>query len=77
MRTTKYIKDTAIENKTFDQIMQDDATSKTVLVEAAEGTRNHERKDLLPYGLAVRHAGMNRADRALVEALFDQGLIKV
>lgn len=77
VKTAKSIKDMAIEKETFDQIMKDDATAKTVLKEAAEDTKNQELKDLLPYGLAVHHAGMARTDRALVEALFDKGFIKV
>ena len=34
-------------------------------------------QDLLPYGFAVHHAGMTRADRTLVEELFADGHVKV
>lgn len=32
--------------------------------------KNNDLKELLPYGFAIHHAGMNRVDRALVEDLF-------
>lgn len=31
---------------------------------------NTDLKDLMPYGFAIHHAGMNRVDRTLVEDLF-------
>ena len=34
-------------------------------------------KDLLPYGFAIHHAGMNRVDRTLVEDLFADKHIQV
>ena len=39
--------------------------------------QNHELKDLLPYGFAIHHAGMNRVDRTLVEELFADKHIQV
>ena len=39
--------------------------------------QNLELKDLLPYGFAIHHAGMNRVDRALVEDLFADRHIQV
>lgn len=40
-------------------------------------TQNSELKDLLPYGFAIHHAGMNRVDRTLVEELFADKHIQV
>ena len=36
-----------------------------------------ELKDLLPYGFAIHHAGLTRADRQLVEELFSYGHVQV
>ncbi len=36
-----------------------------------------ELKDLLPYGFAIHHAGMNRVERTLVEELFADKHIQV
>lgn len=43
----------------------------------AETTKNRDLADLLPYGFAMHHAGMTRADRTLVEDLFADGHIQV
>lgn len=39
--------------------------------------KNLDLKDLLPYGFAIHHAGMNRVDRTLVEDLFADKHIQV
>ncbi len=39
--------------------------------------QNLELKDLLPYGFAIHHAGMNRIERTLVEELFADRHIQV
>ena len=39
--------------------------------------QNPELKDLLSYGFAIHHAGMNRVDRTLVEELFADKHIQV
>lgn len=41
-----------------------------MLEHEAEQTKNEELKELLPYGFAIHHAGMTRADRTAVEDLF-------
>ncbi|KAF9918433.1 hypothetical protein BX616_008873 [Lobosporangium transversale] len=40
-------------------------------------SRNREMKELFNYGFGIHHAGMLRADRALTEKLFADGLIRV
>ena len=40
-------------------------------------SQNPELKDLLSYGFAIHHAGMNRVDRTLVEELFADKHIQV
>ncbi len=39
--------------------------------------KNTDLKDLLPFGFAIHHAGMARADRTLVEELFADGHVQV
>jgi pre-mRNA-splicing helicase BRR2 len=39
--------------------------------------KSSELRDLLPFGFAIHHAGMTRADRTLVEDLFADGHIQV
>ena len=43
----------------------------------AETCKSRELAELLPYGFAIHHAGMTRADRTLVEDLFGDGHIQV
>ena len=43
----------------------------------AEACKNSDLRDLLPYGFAIHHAGMARADRTLVEDLFADGHVQV
>ncbi|EWM22383.1 u5 small nuclear ribonucleoprotein helicase [Nannochloropsis gaditana] len=69
-KTAKALRELAIENDTVGQFVAEDGASKAVLVHEAEQTKNEDLKDLLPYGFAIHHAGMNRADRTAVEDLF-------
>lgn len=43
----------------------------------AETTKNSDLRDLLPYGIAIHHAGMARTDRTMVEELFGDKHIQV
>ena len=70
VKTAKALRELAVENDTVNQFVQEDGASKAVLVHEAEQTKNEDLKDLLPYGFAIHHAGMNRADRTAVEDLF-------
>jgi pre-mRNA-splicing helicase BRR2 len=47
------------------------------IAEAESTAQDANLKELLPYGFALHHAGMTRADRMLVEALFADGHIQV
>ncbi len=69
-KTAKALRELAIENDTVGQFVAEDGASKAVLVHEAEQTKNEDLKELLPYGFAIHHAGMNRADRTAVEDLF-------
>lgn len=50
--------------------VQEGAASREILQTEAESSKNADLRDLLPYGIAIHHAGMPRADRTLVEDLF-------
>lgn len=76
-KTAKYIRDKAIENETIGQIMRTDAASRQILSEEADSSLDANLKDLLPYGFAIHHAGMNVADRTSVADLFADGSIRV
>ena len=43
----------------------------------AESVKSADLRDVLPYGFAIHHAGMTRADRTLVEELFADGHVQV
>ena len=55
--------------------MREDSASAEIL--RVTEVKNAELKELLPYGFAIHHAGMNRADRTVVEELFADGHIQV
>ncbi|EGR33237.1 hypothetical protein IMG5_058570 [Ichthyophthirius multifiliis] len=51
--------------------------SQTVLQSVAEKAQNKQLKEMLPFGFGIHHAGLNRADRNLVESLFFQRHLRV
>ena len=65
-----------MEKDTIGQLVKS-AASLEVLRNESEQVKNLELKDLLPYGFAIHHAGMNRVDRTLVEDLFADRHIQV
>lgn len=76
-RTAKAVRDLALEKETIGSIMKEDAASREILQTEASTVQNQDLADLLPYGFAIHHAGMTRADRTLVEELFADGHVKV
>lgn len=42
-----------------------------------ENVKDANLRDVMPYGFGIHHAGMNRADRQLVEDLFGDGHLQV
>ena len=53
------------------------SASREILTTEAEACKDADLRDLLPYGFAIHHAGMSRADRTLVEDLFADGHVQV
>ncbi|KAK6029208.1 Sec63 domain protein [Ostertagia ostertagi] len=76
-KTAKAIRDACLEKDTLSAFMREGSASTEILRTEAEQVKNHELKDLLPYGFAIHHAGMNRLDRTLVEDLFADKHIQV
>lgn len=76
-RTAKALRDLALEKDTIGKLLRQDAASREILQTEAQTTKNADLTDLLPYGFAIHHAGMNRADRTLVEDLFADGHVQV
>ncbi|KAI1345118.1 Sec63 Brl domain-containing protein [Xylariaceae sp. FL0016] len=76
-KTARYIRDKALEMETINQILKHDSGSREALNEIVNDITDADLKDILPYGFGIHHAGMNRADRDEVEALFSEGLIQV
>ncbi|KAL7750398.1 Pre-mRNA-splicing helicase BRR2 [Sorochytrium milnesiophthora] len=69
-KTAKMLRDLAIERETIGKFVRHDAASREILADEAETVKDKDLKDVLPYGFAIHHAGMTRADRTLVEDLF-------
>lgn len=59
-KTAKAIRDMCLEKDTLGKFLKEDSASMEVLRTEAEQVKNSELKDLLPYGFAIHHAGMNR-----------------
>ena len=75
-KCAKAVRDLAIQNSTIGKFLPSES-ARSILAEAVEGTRNVDLKDLLPYGFAIHHAGMTRADRNIVEEMFAAGNLQV
>ena len=76
-KTAKAIRDMALEKETIGMILKEDAASREILNTEAATCKSGDLQELLPYGFAIHHAGMNRADRTLVEELFADGHVQV
>ncbi|CAI5441703.1 unnamed protein product [Caenorhabditis angaria] len=76
-KTAKAIRDSCLEKDTLSAFMREGSASTEILRTEAEQVKNLDLKDLLPYGFAIHHAGMNRVDRTLVEDLFADRHIQV
>ncbi|ORX48547.1 Sec63-domain-containing protein [Hesseltinella vesiculosa] len=76
-KTAMTLKDMAIDNDTIARFIKQDSASREILQSEAETVKDNQLRELLPYGFGIHHAGMTRADRTLVEELFNDGHIKV
>ena len=59
-KTARAVRDMCLEKDVLGNFLKDGTGSTEVLRNEAEQVKNLELKDLLPYGFAIHHAGMNR-----------------
>ncbi|KAK1376654.1 hypothetical protein POM88_032847 [Heracleum sosnowskyi] len=76
-KTARAIRDSALTNDTVSRFLKEESATREILQEHTELVKSNDLKDLLPYGFAIHHAGLNRADRQIVEELFADGHIQV
>ncbi len=74
-KTAKALRDTAMSKDELGRFIKDDEAIREILLTEAEQCANADLKDLLPFGFAIHHAGMQRKDRTLVEELFADGCV--
>lgn len=70
LKTAEYLKEIAYGRDELQKFVKDESDSKKILTHVSESTNNPDLKELLPYGLAIHHAGLSRGDREDVEHLF-------
>ncbi|KAJ8528853.1 hypothetical protein K7X08_030497 [Anisodus acutangulus] len=75
--TARAIRDSALANDTLSKFLGEDSLIREILQSQMELVKSNDLKDLLPYGFAIHHAGLVRADRQLVEELFADGHVQV
>eukprot|EP00897_Mesotaenium_endlicherianum_P008156 jgi/Mesen1/7369/ME000381S06604 len=76
-KTARAIRDAALQKDTLGKFLKADGATREILQVESENVKSADLKDLLPYGFAIHHAGLARADRTLVEELFADGSIQV
>mmetsp|Transcript_200 Transcript_200/g.509 ORF Transcript_200/g.509 Transcript_200/m.509 type:complete len:2147 (-) Transcript_200:47-6487(-) len=76
-KTAKALRDIAVERDELSLFVRDGGATSEILREESADVQNSDLKDVLQYGFAIHHAGMARADRELVEDLFDAKHIAV
>ena len=80
IKTGKMIRDMAMANDEIGKFLQNlKEVGRAVLNQEAENKNlsSADLKELLPYGIAIHHAGMTRFDRGIVEDLFRERYIQV
>lgn len=76
-KTARHIADTALENGEMGALIRGDSASVEILKEESATVSDSDLKAVLPYGIGIHHAGMNRGDRQAVEDLFTDGAVRV
>eukprot|EP00178_Gracilaria_changii_P024479 TRINITY_DN737_c0_g1_i1.p1 TRINITY_DN737_c0_g1~~TRINITY_DN737_c0_g1_i1.p1 ORF type:complete len:2198 (-),score=297.01 TRINITY_DN737_c0_g1_i1:5150-11743(-) len=75
--TCRFLIEKAIEEQIVDQFLNPTSASYEIIQSELANVSEKELSRVLDHGLAIHHAGMDRRDRQLVEALFEQGHVKV
>ena len=76
-KTAKALKEMAMTKEDLTKFLKEDSSSKKILEATAADAKDPELRELLPYGFAIHHAGLDRADRTLVEDLFGDKHVQV
>lgn len=76
-KTAKALRDIALERDERSYFVRDGGATSEILREEAADVQNSDLKEVLQHGFAIHHAGMARADRELVEDLFEKRHIAV
>ncbi|GAB7364123.1 hypothetical protein MBLNU230_g4675t1 [Neophaeotheca triangularis] len=76
-KTARFIADTALERGEMGSLLRGDSGTAQILKEEANSAADSDLKAVMPYGIGIHHAGMNRADRQSVEDLFTDGACQI
>ena len=76
-KTAAALRDMALNDDAIHRFVREDSATREILQEECETAKSEALKDLLPYGFAIHHAGLARADRTLVEDLFADRHVQV
>lgn len=76
-KTAKELRDLALERDELSYFVREGGATQEILKEEVATVNNSDLKEVLSYGFALHHAGMDRSDRELVEDLFADGHISV
>ncbi len=79
VRTAKIIRDLALAKDELHKFLGTEGAnmSKEILQTESKRAKSQDLKDLLPYGIGIHNAGLDRSDRQLVEDLFSANHVKV
>jgi pre-mRNA-splicing helicase BRR2 len=79
LRTAKTIKEMATTNDIISRFTNESRAIeyKAILNEDLPNIKDNELKELLPFGIAIHHAGLSRGDREIVEDYFNDGLVQL
>ena len=76
-KTARFIRDMAVDKETITQFVKPDSGTREILLAEVSSITDPNLKDLLPFGFAIHHAGLNSKDREIVEELFKEGHLQV
>lgn len=77
VKTARQLREMALERDTLSKFLQEDSASREILQTEAQALKTFDLKEILPFGLAVHHAGLPKTDRKLVEDLFADNHVQV
>lgn len=77
VKTALALKEAALAEGAIDEFSCEDHPTWQFFRRDVGMSKNKEMKQLFDHGFGIHHAGMLRADRSLVERLFDARAIKV